>query len=87
MRYPEGADFVVARVDKEKRIAFIVDRGGAKTITNDAVRVVATMQRRCPDFRFVYRDTMGNWDELLHTGSDFNGFKPCPDRAGEWGGL
>ena len=53
------------------------NRGG-RSITNDAERVVtellATQQLR-PHQRLLYRDTLGRWDELVHDGRRFTGFR------------
>jgi len=32
-----------------------------------------------PGFRIIYRDSMGNWDELCHDGALFTGFAPARD--------
>jgi hypothetical protein len=51
---------------------------GRRSITNDAERVVvellATAQLR-PQQRLLYRDTLGCWDELVHDGHRFTGFR------------
>jgi hypothetical protein len=50
-----------------------------RSITNDAERVVtellATGQLLAHQ-RLLYRDTLGRWDELVHDGHRFTGFRP-----------
>lgn len=61
---------------------WIVDTGEeCMSVTNDAERVVAEIDRRYANRRIYYRDSMGNWDELKHDGSIFLGFAPARDKA------
>jgi hypothetical protein len=51
---------------------------GGKSVTNDAERVVAELlqtRQLFPNQRLLYRDTASSWDELLHDGSRFTGFR------------
>jgi len=56
-------------------VAYIVQMPGSNgpSITNDAERIVARLwwEHRRP--HVVYRDTMGNWDEILHEEGCFKG--------------
>jgi hypothetical protein len=55
---------------------YIEDNDGPMSVTNDAEAVVAFVNALHPEKRIVYRDTMGQWDELLHTNGRFDGFAP-----------
>lgn len=48
------------------------------TVTNDAEAVCQTLYAEHGNKRYVYKDTMGRWDELVHKSGDFVGFKPLP---------
>lgn len=48
----------------------------AMSVTNDAEAVVAYILGLHPGRRIVYKDTMDQWDELLHDGEKFTGFGP-----------
>lgn len=50
---------------------------GTMSVTNDAERVVAALNATHPGKRFIYRDSNGRWDELLHDGPTFKGFFPA----------
>jgi YD repeat-containing protein len=64
--------------DGARRLVWIVDEDdGAVSVTNDAEAVVAELYQRHPACRFIYRDSMGNWDELLHANGVFAGFAPA----------
>lgn len=48
----------------------------AVSVTNDAENVCRFLQHLYPtDRRFLYQDTMGNWDELVHDKGRFVEFK------------
>jgi hypothetical protein len=53
-----------------------VDNDVGMSVTNDAENVVADVLRQYPDHRIIYRDTMGQWDELVHFNGKFTGFAP-----------
>lgn len=55
------------------QVAIIVDlpEYGGRSVTNDAETVVHNVLARFPGYRIVYRDTDGQWDELVHNGRDF----------------
>jgi hypothetical protein len=77
---PLVSDWRVVKSDSERRIVWIVDEDkGGKSVTNDADNVVAELQVNYAGFRFIYRDSMGNWDELLHDGGLHTGFAPARD--------
>lgn len=57
-------------------MVFIVDNDVGMSITNDAEAVVEDVLRQYPDHRIIYRDTMGQWDELVHWNGKFSVFKP-----------
>ena len=64
----------------------IVDGDGPKSVTNDAERVVREMYAfHSPSlghkFRILYRDTQGDWDELVHKRGVFVNFAPLVDNA------
>ena len=59
---------------------FIADRSddfGTMSVTNDSVAVCAHLHALYPLHRFFYRDTMGNWDELIHVNGVWRGWKPA----------
>lgn len=59
-----------------KGIFYIADADdGGMSITNDAENVVAYYNNYLPpNTKIVYRDTMGNWDELVHENGVFKDF-------------
>lgn len=68
------ADFHQIKATDTK--VFIVDCDGQMSVTNDAEAVVAYVNAWHPGKRIIYRDTMGQWDELKHTNGRFDGFAP-----------
>ena len=62
---------------------FITDncRPGSMSVTNDAANVVQECLSRYGERRIVYRDSQGEWGELLHTGIQFRGFAPYTDHT------
>ena len=49
-----------------------------RSVTNDAELVVQELlhsRQLLPTQRLLYRDTMSRWDELLHDGVRFTGFR------------
>lgn len=68
------SDFHIENVTPD--IVFIVDlNGDAMSVTNDAENVTRYLYERFGNRRFVYLDTMGNWDELEHRNGIFTGFR------------
>lgn len=71
------ASFGVERVTPEK--VFIVDASastGMKSVTNDAENVCKQLYNFYGQKRFIYQDTEGQWDELVHTAGKFERFSP-----------
>jgi hypothetical protein len=54
---------------------FIRDSNSGKSITNDAENVVSELYHIYGDCRILYRDTEGQWDELVHRNGEFLKFK------------
>ncbi|WP_176477969.1 hypothetical protein [Mesorhizobium sp. WSM3862] len=50
-------------------------------MTNDTERVVERCLAAYGERRIIYRDSEGEWGELLHTGIQFRGFAPYTDRT------
>lgn len=65
---------------------FIEDRclPDCPSITNDAELVVERVLAEHGEKRIVYRDSAGEWAELLHTGVMFRGFAPYTGQVPEW---
>lgn len=82
------AAYEIVRVRGE--FVFLVDlsaKHGGVTITNDAEGVTADVALSHPGKRIIYRDTDGQWDELLHTDGVFKGYGPAREiGAAEFGG-
>lgn len=58
-----------------EEIVFLADRDdGGISVTNDAEAVVKWTNECYPGKRIVYRDTMGQWDELRHQNGVFTEF-------------
>jgi hypothetical protein len=67
----------------ERMVITVLDRDGEVSVTNDAEAVV----RYCGEVygpikgrRIVYRDTVGEWAELVHDGAAFVKFAPLRAR-------
>jgi hypothetical protein len=56
-------------------VVHIVDLGVGRSVTNDAENVVEEVNRQYPARRIIYRDTDGQWDELVHNNGVFVDFK------------
>lgn len=76
------ASFEINAVLWEQKAILIIDRADideTMSITNDAEAVVDFLNGSYPGFRIFYRDTMDNWDELVHDNGVFQRFNPgCP---------
>lgn len=74
------AVWAIHRIEHGTKCIWITDESEghphAKSVTNDAERVVADVNNRCPGYRIFYKDTMGLWDELLHEHGKFYGYTP-----------
>lgn len=56
-----------------------------RSVTNDAFDVVRRLYKQFGNKRFLYQDTMGNWDELVHDNGQFVEFKPARGQEpGRW---
>ena len=73
------AEYSIAKVSPE--IVWIVDLDAEKSVTNDAERVCEDLHYRYPGRRIIYRDTSGDWDELVHDAGVFRGFMPARNLA------
>lgn len=67
--------FKVFKTDPHARIIYIVDQDLGRTVTNDAANVCRELHAQYADYRIIYRDTEGNWDELLHDKGKHTGFR------------
>ena len=57
------ADFKITHVTEDR--VFVVDLNlGNMSVTNDAERVYKEVRQRHPNKRVIYKDSMGNWDEI-----------------------
>lgn len=74
------------KIDHERKIVFIVDlNDGGMSVTNDAENVCTQAVSssimngdECVhlyNYRLFYRDSEGQWDELLHDKGEFKDFK------------
>lgn len=71
------ADFVVVPFLGAPGCVFIVDldeKYGGTSVTNDAEAVVEYIHTVVPGARVIYRDTIGEWDELAHRDGEFTGY-------------
>jgi hypothetical protein len=75
--------FEVVKVQAAPPMVWIVDLDlpGRRSVTNDVEAVCTILQRSYPNHRIIYRDSVGNWDELAHDRGWFIGFRPAPDLA------
>lgn len=57
------ADYEIVRVENDR--VFIIDLDlGNKSVTNDSEWVFDEIKNHFPNKRLIYRDTLGQWDEL-----------------------
>ena len=72
------AKYVLLEVSPSGEILLIEDVGHTYTmsVTNDAEAVVYELVNKYGNKRIIYKDSDGNWDELLHDGDQFTGFGP-----------
>lgn len=71
------ATYDVVEVSAERRALWLVDLDGPRSVTNDAERVCEELSHLYPGSRLFYRDTDGNWDELVHDAGRFLRFAPA----------
>lgn len=75
-------DFNVVRVTHD--FVFLTDEAdktGGRSVTNAAEAVVAECLREYGKRRIIYRDTGGQWDELVHDGERFTTYAPAAEIA------
>ncbi len=74
----QRSDYEIVRVEQDR--VFIVDLDlGNRSVTNDADEVFEEIQKNFSKKRVIYRDSMGNWDEIYLEKSSvgfFVDFKP-----------
>ncbi len=75
------ADYQIVKITD--KIIFIQDLNlGNISVTNDAEWVVENILNQYnPPKRIVYRDSEGQWDELVHDGRRFVAFGPWNDEV------
>ena len=56
---------------------YIVDTNGRVSVTNDAENVVSAVVMAYGNRKIVYRDSLGEWGELIHTNGVFTDFGPA----------
>lgn len=75
------SDFMV---EVEDRIVLVMDLDlGGRSVTNDATHVVDDLVRRgilSDGMRLIYRDSNGEWSEMLHRGGQFSTFASLATR-------
>ncbi len=54
---------------------FIVDNNDGLSVTNDAENVCEALALKYGNKRIMYRDTEGQWDELVHNHGIFKRFE------------
>lgn len=62
----------------EQGVVCIIDQGGGRSVTNDAEAVISSLLREGIDpapRHFIYRDTTGQWDELVVRNGRFHSFR------------
>jgi hypothetical protein len=71
-----SADYKV--IETTDSTVFLVDLNlGNRSVTNDAENVVRKiLSEHGRTRKIVYRDSMGDWDELIHDGETFLDFGP-----------
>jgi len=72
------ADYQVIKTTEQMVWLIDLDKG-SMSVTNDAERVVASVNATWPERRIIYRDSMGQWGELMHEGGRFITFRPTPE--------
>jgi hypothetical protein len=69
------SNYSISRVT-EDRVFIIDENDGALSVTNDAENVVRELNGAYPGKRIIYRDSMLQWDELIHRDGEFVDFAP-----------
>ena len=71
------ADYDIIAIDDSNKIVQLVDLDlGNMSVTNDAETVVKEVNKLCPGYRILYRDSIEIWDELVHDNGVFIKFAP-----------
>lgn len=60
------ADYKVVSVESDRLFVIDLDTG-SRSITNDAEAVANEIWKEHGNIRLIYRDSTGNWDEILST--------------------
>ena len=79
-----GPSSIYRVVQTTPQIVWLIDEGhdGHMSVTNDAERVCHELYQRFGNRRFIYRDSDGRWDEMVHDGEGyFRAFKAGFDLA------
>jgi|GEM_PF-3030794 len=59
------SDYEIVRIEDDR--VFIVDLDlGNMSVTNDADNVLEEINKNFPNRRLIYKDTLGNWDEITY---------------------
>jgi len=75
------SSFTISHITLET--VFIIDNDdGHMSVTNDAEAVVQHLNSIYPNKRIVYKDTEGEWTELLHINGRFTAYKFYRDNSG-----
>lgn len=80
--FTSRSDFTVEQ-DGDVLIIRDLDRGG-RSVTNDGDGVIMDLAKRGllkDGMRVIYRDSSGEWDEMLHRGGLFSTFRAIPADA------
>jgi len=88
-----AAVYAVRLIDHPNKRVWIIDQCDVMplvyppppSVTNDAERVCRRLYSRFGNYRYYYRDTMGNWDELVHDRGHFTRFAPARELAAHEG--
>lgn len=71
---------VVSADEKTVVIRDLCEQYQCMSVTNGAEEVVARLYNTYGDRQYLYYDTTGALDELLHAKGEFTGFAPGPSR-------
>lgn len=73
MYHDSRADYKI--VEETENYIYIEDQNlGNRSVTNDAINVVADLAAHLGDRRLYYRDSLGDIDEIMVKDSIFSGF-------------
>jgi hypothetical protein len=74
------SDYRIVKVEDNKAFLVDLDKGNA-SVTNDAENVFSEVVRQYPGHRVIYRDSMGQWDEIAIDGNGDVIFVPYQDES------